>query len=119
MKFNKYILRNFFNKIIILITKTLKAYRINIAIIFCFLSCRHLHTCTILQQITNHNIYSIHINIKRVEEVKQQFHLSIHNCYCQSSLHGACSELLGCHIFLTCTVLWGVFPLVLHTLHCQ
>ena len=67
-----------------------------------------------LQQISNYNIYSIHINIIRVEEVKQQFRLWIHSCYHQSPLYGACSELLGCCIILTCTGLWGAFPSVLH-----
>ena len=41
---NIYILRNFYNKTVVPITKTLRAYRINMAIIFCILSVDiHIH----------------------------------------------------------------------------
>ena len=47
----------------------------------------------------------------------QQFHLWTHNCYHYSPLHGACSELQGCQLFLIYIEPWDAFPLVLHTLH--
>ena len=52
-----------------------------------------------------------------MNKFKQQFCLWIHNCYHYSPLHGACSELLDCHIVLVCTEPWVVSPLVLCTLH--
>ena len=68
---------------------------------------------TNVQQINNHNIYSVNSIYKYhksfVEEVKQQFHYWTCN-YCHHiPLHGACSELLGFHTPLIYTELWVSF----------
>ena len=78
---------------------------------------------TNLQQINKHNIYNINsthnYHNSFVEEVKWQFHIWIHS-YCHHiPLHGACSGLWGFHTPLICNGLWGVFLLVLRTLHHQ
>ena len=52
-----------------------------------------------------------------MNKFKWQFHLWIHNCYRYSPLHGACSELLDCQLFLIYIEPWVVFPLVPHNLH--
>ena len=50
------------------------------------------------------------IYIYRVGKVKRWSHLLIHNCYCYSPLHGACSELLDCQIILVCIEPWMSLP---------
>ena len=51
-----------------------------------------------------------------MNKFKQHFHLWIHNCYRYSPLHGACSELLDCQLFLIYIEPWEASPLVLCTL---
>ena len=81
------------------------------------LECTHLHMCVLIQVYNKLTITTSIRIIKLLIGLKGQFCLWIHNCFCYSPLHGACSELLDCHIVLICTEPWVVSPSVLCTLH--
>ena len=56
----------------------------------------HVGFDTELQQITITTFITI---VELFNKFIWQFCLWIHNCYCYSPLHGACSELLDCQLF--------------------